>query len=311
MIIKALFAAIALVLPTALAAQAQPTETAPDCTAPEGWSNVVARDPDFVVLGEWHGTNEAPGFVANLLCAEAARGQRLLLAVEHGAIYNPAWQDVWALPHDDFRAALPDLGWRRREDGVASEAMLALVLGAHALKEQGARVDIVAFNGARDDAQKARFANLPGQGPHEAAQAENIADAAARKDYDRVIVLVGSLHAEIAPVIVGNSAAAFAPMAMRLAGYGSVISLDMQHAGGTSWSCRPRPDVTLNPGEPVTDEMIRCAAYSHKPDAAHNRAAFIDISQTAAKASGGRYHGVFWVGAITASPPAFFAERRQ
>ncbi|MFL0671621.1 MAG: hypothetical protein ACJLS3_09455 [Erythrobacter sp.] len=306
-----LVAAFALAFPAALAAQANTPSAPTACTVPAGWDDILAQNPRFVVLGEWHGTNEAPGFVANLLCAEAARGQRLLLAVEHGAIYNPAWQAAWALPHDDFRAALPDLGWRRREDGVASEAMLALVLGAHALKQQGARVDIVAFNGARDDAQKARFADLPGQGPHEAAQAENIADAAARKDYDRVIVLVGSLHAEIAPVTVGNPAAAFAPMAMRLAGYGSVISLDMQHAGGTSWSCRTRPDVTLNPGEPVTDEMIRCAAYAHKPDASHSRPPFIDISQTAAKASGGRYHGVFWVGAITASPPALPPDLRQ
>lgn len=308
---KALFAAIALALPTALAAQAPAPEAAAACSAPEGWSDVLARDPDFVVLGEIHGTAEAPAQIAQLVCAEAMRGQRILLAVEHSSWQNPAWQDAWALPHDDFRAALPDLGWRRRQDGVASEAMLALVLGAHGLKEGGAAIDIVAFNGARDDAQKARFADLPSQGPHEAAQAENIADAATRKEYDRVIVLVGNLHAEIMPLMVGNSACAFAPMAMRLAGYGSVISLDMQHAGGTSWSCRTRPDVTLIPGEPVTDEMIRCAAYSHKPDAAHNHPPFIDVSQAAAEARGERYHGVLWVGAITASPPAFPADLRQ
>lgn len=264
-----------------------------------------------MVLGEWHGTNEAPDLVARLLCAEAQRSQRLLLAVEHGAIDNPAWQAAWAMPHEAFRTALPDLGWRGRDDGVASAAMLRLVLAAHALKEAGAAIDIVAFNGARDDAQAARFADLPGQGAHEAAQAENIADAAARKGYDRVIILVGSLHAEIAPVTVGSSGAAFEPMAMRLAAYGSVLSLDMQHAGGTAWGCRTRPDRTLVPGEEVTDDMIRCAAYAYKSDGAYDRPPFIDISQAAAEASGGRYHGMFWVGAITASPPAFPTEPRQ
>jgi hypothetical protein len=306
---RRLLAAIALIVPASLAAQGGTPAVATGCTAPLGWADVLGRDPDFVVLGEWHGTNEAPDFVARLLCAEASRGQRLLLAVEHGAIYNPAWQAAWALPYDDFRNALPDLGWRGREDGVASAAMLRLVLAAHALKDAGAAIDIVAFNGARDDAQRARFASLPGQGPHEAAQAENIAEAAARKDYDRVIVLGCSLHAEIAPVSIGGPE--FAPMAMRLAGYGSVLSLDMQHAGGTSWSCRTRPDAPRMPGDDVTDDMILCAAYLHKPDGALDRPPFIDISEAAAKASGGRYHGMFWTGAITASSPAFPAGRRQ
>jgi hypothetical protein len=304
-----LLAALALAFPAALAAQASAPAAPSACTAPAGWDDILAQDPRFVVLGEWHGTNEAPDLVARLLCAEASRGQRLLLAVEHGAIHNPAWQAAWALPPDAFAEALPDLGWRGREDGVASAAMLRLVLAAHALKDAGGGVDIVAFNGTRDDAQRARFAALPGQSPHEAAQADNIAEAAAKKDYDRVIVLVGSLHAEIAPVSIGGPE--FAPMAMRLAGYGSVISLAMQHAGGTAWGCRTRPDISPAPGEDVTGAMIRCAAYAYKPDAALDRPPFIAISPAAAEASGGRYDGMFWVGAITASPPAFPAGRRQ
>ena len=306
-----LLAALALALPAALAAK-ESTAPAPDaCTAPAGWDAILAQNPRFVVLGEWHGTNEAPDLVARLLCAEASRGQRLLLAVEHGAIFNAAWQAAWALPQDAFAEALPDLGWRGREDGVASAAMLRLVLAAHALKDRGGGVDIVAFNGARDDAQQARFAHLPGQGPHEAAQAENIADAAARQGYDRVIVLVGSLHAEIVLVMVGNGVPAFAPMAMRLADYGSVISLGMQHAGGTAWGCRTRPDARVAPGTDITDDMIRCAAYAYKADSSDGRPPFIDISPAAAEASGGRYHGMFRVGSITASPPAFPPEPRQ
>lgn len=306
-----LVAAFALAFPAALAAQANTPPAPTACTAPAGWDAILAQSPRFVVLGEWHGTNEAPDLVARLLCAEASRGQRLLLAVEHGAIFNSAWQAAWPLPQDAFAEALPDLGWRGREDGVASAAMLRLVLAAHALKDTGGGVDIVAFNGARDDAQRARFAHLPGQGPHEAAQAENIAEAAARQSYDRVIVLVGSLHAEIAPVTLGNGGPLFEPMAMRLAAYGSVLSLDMQHAGGTAWGCRTRPDATPVPGQEVTDTMIMCAAYTYKPDARRDRPPFIDISPAAAEASGGRYDGMFWVGAITASPPAFSAGRRQ
>jgi hypothetical protein len=303
---KTLIAAIALCLPAALAAQtALPPANTSACTAPDGWDDVLAKNPRFVVFGEGHGTNESPDFVARLVCAEAARGQRVLLAIEHAADQNTALQEAWAGPREGLLAALPELGWRGRNDGVASEAMLRLVLAAHALKQGGAAIDIVAFNGARDEAQYRRFADLPAQGPHEAAQAENIAEAAALAPYDRVIVLVGNVHAQITPYSPSADGDAFEPMTMRLAAYGPVISLNMQDAGGTSWSCRLAPDAKRVPGQPITNDMIRCAAYEDKATATHDRPPFVDIGRLGAEAAAGRFHGVFWVGPIIASPPAF------
>jgi len=301
-----MLAAIALCLPAALAAQtAPPPSNATACIAPDGWADVLAQNPRFVVFGEGHGTSESPDFVARLLCAEAQRGQRVLFAIEHSASQNAALQHAWAGPREGLIAALPELGWRGRNDGVASEAMLRLVLAAHALKQDGAAIDIVAFNGPRDEAQNQRFANLPAQGPHEAAQAENIAEAAARAPYDRVIVLVGNVHALITPFTPSVGGDAFEPMTMRLAAYGPVISLNMQDAGGTSWSCRLVPDAEHVPGQPITSDMIRCAAYEDKGTASHARPPFIDISPSGTEAAAGRFHGVFWVGPISASPPAF------
>ena len=281
------------------------TETA--CTAPQGWDAVAAHDPDFVVFGELHGTREAPALIARIICAEAMQGRSILLAVEHSSSQNPAWQEAWALPQAAFREALPDLGWRGRADGVASEAMLALVIDAHALKDDGAAVDIVAFNGTRDDAQRARFAALPAQGPHEAAQAENIAEAAARKDYDRVIVLVGELHAEIAPLSVGGLQ--FDPMAVRLRGYGTVLSLGMQQAGGESWNCQLTPGTKLVPGQAVTDELITCGASRAGAEGSGDSAPHITVGNLADPQLARRFDGTFWVGPITASPPAFPPEK--
>jgi hypothetical protein len=286
---------------------AQDTPQPVTCTAPEGWAEVLARDPDFVVFGELHGTNEAPDFIARLLCAEAAKGRSLLLAVEHSSTQDTAWQQAWALPHQEFRIALPDIGWRNRDDGVASKAMLRLVLAAHALKESGAAIDIVAFNGTRDDAQRARFADLPSQGPHEAAQAENIANSAARKPYDRVIVLVGELHAEIAPLSLGG--ADFDPMAARLRAYGTVISLGMQHAGGESWSCQLPPGTRLAPGQEVTKDMITCASFRAKAEGAIERPPHITLGDLTIPRQERRFDGYFWIGPISASPPAFPSER--
>jgi hypothetical protein len=300
---KSLLVAVALCLPAALAAQGGTPADDTACTAPAGWDEVVARDPDFVVFGELHGTREAPALVQSLICAEAKREQRLLLAVEHSSWQNAAWQEAWALPHDAFRRALPDLGWRGRDDGVASKAMLALVTGAHALKDQGAAIDIVAFNGARDDIQRDRFADLPSQGPHEAAQAENIAEAAARNDYDRVIVLVGNLHAEIAPLSIGGQD--FDPMAVRLRGYGALLSLGMQHAGGESWSCQLAPETKLAPEQEVTDDMITCAASRAGAEGSSDRPPHITVGSFTDPRLERRFDGTFWLGPITASPPAF------
>ena len=303
---KTLLAAIALCLPATLAAQTAPLPADTSaCTAPDGWADVLAHNPRFVVFGEGHGTNESPDFVTRLLCAEAKRGQRVLLAIEHAADQNAALQQAWAGPREELVAALPELGWRGRNDGVASEAMLRLVLAAHALRHNGAVIEIVAFNGARDEAQYRRFADLPAQGPHEAAQAENIAEAAALAPYDRVIVLVGNVHAQITPYSPSADGDTFEPMTMRLAAYGPVISLNMQDAGGTSWSCRLAPDAKRVPGQPITNDKIRCAAYEDKATATPDRPPFVDIGQMGAEAGAGRFHGVFWVGPITASPPAF------
>lgn len=301
---KTIMLAVALL---AMPAAAQDTLEPGACTAPEGWDDVKARNPDFVVFGELHGTAEAPALIARLLCAEAMLGHRVLLAVEHAAYYNAGWQDAWALSPEAFRATLPDLGWRGQEDGVASEAMLAMVLDAHALQNKGAVIDIVAFNGARDPAQKARFADLPSQGPHEASQAENIADAAAGKDYDRVIVLVGGLHAATAPLSSGGPP--FEPMAMRLRGYGKVLSLAMQHAGGKSWNCQLTQGTKPAPGQAVTDDMLACAAFPSSAEGASDRPPHIAVGEFVEPNLARRFDGTFWVGPISASPPAFPPEK--
>lgn len=305
---KTLLVALALCLPAALAAEPAP-ETASACTAPDGWADVLAQNPRFVVFGELHGTVEAPALVARIICAEAMQGRRVLLAVEHSSLYNTGLQAAWELPHDAFRAALPELGWRGQDDGVGSEAMLQMVLGAHALKDGGASVDIVAFNHTKDDAQRARFADLPSQGPHEAAQAENIAEAAARKEYERVIVLVGRTHAEIAPLRLSSGGPAFEPMAVRLRGYGTVLSLGMKHAGGETWGCALAPGTKLTPGQAVTKDMITCSASRAGAEGASDRAPHITVGNLADPQLAHRFDGTFWVGPITASPPAFPAEQ--
>ncbi|WP_322965372.1 hypothetical protein [Sphingomonas fuzhouensis] len=269
---------------------------------PLGWSEVAKRHPRFVIFGEMHGTRESPAFVGDVTCALARRGERILVAIEHGAVNDKTFQAAWHLPHSAFRAAIIKVGWAGRRDGVASRAMLELLLRLHRLKTMGQPIAIVAFNGMRDDDQRRRFANLPAQGPHEAAQAENIRDAANAGHYDRVLVLVGNLHAR--KNTVGDGTDAFRPMAMQLAPAEQIVSLNMVTAGGTMWNCIMRPGVNIDPGKPIPDNAIECASRPTRGEAKLGSRSFMRIGTPDGLANEGGYDGIFWLGPVNGSEPA-------
>lgn len=272
------------------------------CAVPPGWSAVAARKTRFVIFGETHGTRESPGFVAATACGLASRGKRVLVAVELNSNQDALLQAAWALPAARFPAALLRIGWEGRKDGVGSQAMFELMVGLHRLKERGRRIDIVTFNGARDDAQRERFKHLPGQGPHEAAQAENIRRAADAGRYDHVLVLVGNLHARKQPVARGE--VTFEPMAMRLAPAASITSLNMAGAGGTQWNCRLKPGLKLQPGQPLPPDSMDCGSHASRRHADLRRPPFVELGALPGSEIDPAYDGFYWVGPVTGSPPA-------
>lgn len=272
------------------------------CRLPPGWDQVAARGARFVVFGEMHGTQQSPRFLGDVACALAARGERLLVAVEHFSTVNGDFQKAWALPDADFVPALTKAGWAGRDDGVGSEAMLAMLVRLHRLARAGYRIDIVAFSGVRDEAQQRRFASLAGQGPHDAAQAENIREAAARRPYDHVLILVGNAHARKSPVTY--TPVPFEPMAMQLGKSESVVSLNMKSAAGTIWNCGLKPDVVRKPGVPITNADIACGAHPATADADLKPTPFIALRALPGQQPDPDYDGVYWLGPISASPPA-------
>lgn len=292
----------ALVAMTLLPAQPADAAAPAACAKPEGWSSVAGRKTRYIIFGETHGTREAPAFLGTVACGLARRGERLLVAIEHGATDNDALQAAWALPDAQFPAALRQKGWAGREDGVASQAMFDLMLRLHALKTSGRRIDVVAFNGARDEEQRARFRHLPAQGPHEAAQAENIRRAAEAKRYDHVLVLVGNLHARKQPVVRGS--VSYEPMAMRLAAPTAITSLVMAHGPGTMWNCLLKPGIQLEAGKPPPPGAIECASHDTPRNAALDRPPFLALGPLLGFEEDFPYDGYFWVGPVSGSPPA-------
>ncbi|MDQ2892299.1 MAG: hypothetical protein M3R64_04295 [Pseudomonadota bacterium] len=271
------------------------------CQLPAGWDAVEARHTPYVVFGEVHGSSEAPDFVGETACALARRGDRILVAIEQRGSESEALQRVWRLPHPGFTAALRALPmWAGRNDGVGSEAMFALLVRLHALSASGKRIDIVAFDGPKDDAQRARFGGLPGQGVREASQAANIRTAASLARYDRVLVLTGNAHARLLPVRFGQST--YDAMAMHLASRGQITSLDLRADAGTSWNCQMsgRPE----PGKPIDASQIKCEPFPYSGSNSPGGKPRIVLGATDERIRfDPAYDGFFFVGRVTASPP--------
>jgi hypothetical protein len=283
------------------AASGPPAKGDPACAIPEGWSAIAARKTRYVIFGETHGTRESPAFVAATACGLAAKGERILVAVEHNANQNDLFQAAWALPPAQYAAALRKIGWEGRQDGVGSQAMFELLVRLHQLKQKGRRIDTVAFNGARDEAQRERFRHLPDQGPHEAAQAENIRLAAEAGRYDHVLVLVGNLHARKQPV--ARRGVSFEPMAMRLAPAAAITSLNMAAAAGTHWNCVLKPGMQLQPGQPLPPGSLDCGSrlVPSRPDL--HRRPFVGLGPLPGSEPDPAYDGFYWLGPVSGSPP--------
>jgi hypothetical protein len=279
--------------------QPQSHQVTTGCSLPAGWDKVEALKPRFVVFGEMHGTQQAPAFVGALACALASQGERVLVAVEHSSSEDQAFQQAWQLPHPKFAPALKQAGWKNRQDGVGSEAMFDLIVRLHRLASEGRSIKIVAFNGAKDEEQSKRFSQLTGQGPHEAAQAENIR-IAAKQDYDHVLVLVGNIHAQ--KRIVERPDFTFEPMVMHLGDPKTIVTLNMATAGGTAWNCQTRPGLLPKNIKPIAS-LIVCGSYPLRSDADLNHTPFIALPALPGTGADPAYDGVFWLGPVNASAP--------
>ncbi len=292
-----LASALALVGGAAASAE-EPEPAAVHCDLPRGWSDVAELNARFVVFGELHGTNEGPNFVGSLACALGRENNRVLVAIEHDAAGNEALQSAWN--SDDFKQRLRTLLFAEGSDGRSSSAMFDLLGQLHRVKQSGAPLSIVAFSGFRDKQQADQFSNLTGQGPWEAAQADNIAAASTSSTYDHVLVLVGNFHAMKTPVSRGGYD--WDPMALHLSRYGKTVTLNMRYGDGTSWNCLLKPGVDRTKG-PVGSDDIDCGPHHTKGEPNLGSEPFIRLEQTDAPNKQSAFDGFFWVGAISASAP--------
>lgn len=246
------------------------------CAPPEGADALWTPEARYVLIGERHGTTEAPAAFARLVCDAAARGP-VTVALEFPETLQPAFDAVLAAPDEASAIAVlretpfwvtdPD-----RQDGRGSVAMLEMLQSIRRLKADGRDVTVRAFMSVQR--RPAGF----DQNYHELSMAAGLAQAARDRPEARVVGLVGSFHAAKARYADDD----FLPAAAHLPP-GEVVSLLLPQQGGQSWNCTVDGCGPMDIA-PVDDPSERGVILRPVDE--------------------GLFDGVLALGPVTASPPA-------
>jgi hypothetical protein len=166
-----------------------PAPVASPCGAPVRGLELL-RDDQLVLVGEMHGTEESPAFVARLLCERDERPS--VLGLEIPASEQAALDAFLASDGEApaLRALVASPHWQRasqEQDGRSSLAMLALVETVRRARMAGRSIAVVAF-----DVE-------PGNGDdRDRRMAQNLMAARAAHPGAALIALTGNIHARTA-----------------------------------------------------------------------------------------------------------------
>lgn len=248
--------------------------SAPNCAgAVEVPVSVLQRR--IVVFGEIYGTNEAPEFVSDYVCLLSRSSKEILLGVEAPALEESNLLE-FINGHGDAnsrRKLLSGQHWKTLSpDGRTSIAMFSLIEQVRKLRVAGVDISIFAFDRCGIGQARGR------------AMGACIRDRIKSSPSASIVILVGNLHAM--KQLGRPGAADFEPMVKTIADL-RPISLNMSFKSGSAWMCRSAKScgpVAVSGSWPL-----------------FKRSRGITLSGTS---TSGMFDGEFFIGAITASPPA-------
>jgi hypothetical protein len=175
----------------------------------------------WVFIGEYHGSNETPAAFRDLVCDAIAQGKHVTVALERPTSEQAAIDNM--LTSKDVAAAQESLlrlpRWKEGMDGLASEAMLRLLVSLRELRRPHPDLKVVAFDapytgtapGARDEALGHALLLLRPAKPN-----------------DLVLILTGNLHSLQASKRYDVAAMYLPPK--------EILSLLVTDSGGETWS---------------------------------------------------------------------------
>ncbi len=271
---------------TPAATPSAPAAAAPklgaDACGPEiAGADAVIAPGVIVMLGEMHGSREIPGFTGNLACRAAVAGHAVIVGLEIPRVEQAAIDRFLASNGSprDREALVRGPHWHRAgQDGRSSQAIVDLIERVRALRQQGLAAEVLAFDNEKYEAWNDRDAGM----------ARTILERAAAAPASFVVTLTGNLHNRITPGLPWDQS--LVPMGVHVkAGHARTLSLDVRYEGGATWMCEP-------------DGSCGAKELPRKDFPYDGRA--IDTSEPARRPGN---DGVFFVGTLSASPPAVAA----
>lgn len=235
-----------------------------------------------LLLGELHGTREAPAFTANVACAALAAG----LPVKVGLEIHDSQAETFATFLDsaggeaDRGALLSTKFWTREyQDGRSSQAMAELLEALRALRAGGGALEVLLFDSA----------TMPQKITRDQAMGERLRDAIKSDPRSLFIVLTGNLHSRIAKGSPWDPE--FLPMGYFIRqgiGERSLVALNLSTSGGTAWTCQGS-----------TAESCGAQRFGGRGEGEGWR-----VTVDGDEPGDDGHHGRYFVGAMNASPPA-------
>lgn len=247
----------------------------------------ILQSGNIVLFGEVHGTIEVPEFISTLTCQAAKSGLTVRVGLEipkqEQSLVNQFILSPLEKP-DTMTLVASEFWTRELQDGRSSRAMLNLLKTIHELFNAGYPVDVFLFDDLNAYGQ--------GLGFRDSTMAENILMEYSETPNAMFIILTGNVHSRLIPGYPWNPNSTFVPMGARLiSALPATRSFNLSHAGGTAWLCTGNPSVCtskeLEGSDMGSNLLIKWFSDEFPPT----------------RSSDAGHDGIFYVGAITASPP--------
>ncbi|MBZ4415280.1 hypothetical protein [Myxococcus sp. RHSTA-1-4] len=263
-------------------AKEAPSAMSMECGLPIIGLGKQAKKGGVLLLGELHGTQEVPRFVAQAACQAMVAGIPVTVGLEL-PLENQTRVDTFlesAGTEDDWLKLMEAPFWRSPyPDGRSSEAVANMLEQLRQLRSRGLDVEAFVFDHPKAQGQAREDAM--------AATVKHQVESAPGRFY---VVLSGNIHARTEQGLPWD--AKYRPMGLLLKGaLDSVVALDMAYDSGSAWICAVDSKGVRN----KLDCGIRDAKGRDNGDR------FFMHQWSSVRAG---YNGVFYVGPVNASAPA-------
>ncbi|MFP2909971.1 hypothetical protein ACLESD_34015 [Pyxidicoccus sp. 3LFB2] len=259
-------------------AKEAPNAVAIECGLPIIGLSKHAKQGGVLLLGELHGTQEVPRFVAQAACQAMVAGLPVTVGLEL-PLENQTRIDAFlesAGTEGDWLKLMDAPFWRSPyPDGRGSEAVANMLEQLRQLRSSGLDVEAFAFDHPKAQGQEREKAM--------AATVKHQVESAKDRFY---MVLSGNIHARTKRGLPWDKK--YQPMGYLLEdALDDVVALDMAYDSGSAWIC-------------AVDNKLDCGVRDAKGKDNGDR---FFMHRWAGTNDAG-YHGVFYVGPVNASAPA-------